>query len=410
MVIYMSNLFRNNSYIRYLLATAIAAFGNGMYFVAVAWMLLEIGGAASSVATMLAVTTIPGILFSPWIGVIVDRMDRQKLFLAADIFRCVILLIIPTISAFSNLQHWHVYIVAFLLSVGDRVSIPAGGGLIREIIAKKDLPSANSLNSIATQTGALVGAGAAGFLIHVLGTQWAISVNSLTFLISACIIVGVHKERANNENRIKQTVYQDFVFGVRYLTGYPFLIGIALLQTVVYITIYSTNVLLPVFVKVDMKFSSREFGLIDSAWAAGAIIGGIFLLKITMSRSFQLSVTKVLFALSISIVVFLTSDFLAQAVLGYFLMGLFFIICRIMLETTLQSEVPTDLQGRVRSSIMMIIAYVSLVVYAAVGYLAEAINTRTVYALLAFVVFSGSIMASVIYVKLKRSNIDLEEA
>lgn len=405
----MNNVLRNQNYIRYLLATAIAAFGNGMYFVAMSWMLLGLGGTASSVATMLAVTTIPGILFSPWIGVFIDRKDRQKLFLAADIFRCMILLIIPAISIAYSLQSWHIYVVAFMLSIGDKISIPAGCGLIREIIAKNDLPSANSLNSIATQSGALVGAGAAGILIHLCGTQWAIAINSLTFLISAFIIIGVCRERSEDGSVIKRTVYQDFVFGVRYLTGYPYLIGVALLQTFLYIALYSTNVLLPVFVKVDMHFSSKEFGLIDSAWAAGAITGGAFVLGSTMFRGFQFSVPKGLFALAISILVFLTSTLLVQAVIGYFLMGLFFIICRILMETTLQAEVPTELQGRVRSAIMMLISYVSLAVYLAVGHLAEIISTRAVYALLAMVVFVGSIIAIVVYGKLKRFNIALED-
>ena len=386
----MKRLLSHKGYRRYLTGTAIASFGNGMYFVAIAWLLLSLDGKVSSISTLLVVSSIPGIVLSPSIGVLIDRWDRRLVCAISDGFRSLCLIVLVCALYLWTLETWQVYVVAFLLSTAERFYMPADSALVRELISKDELAAANSLCSVVTQSGLLIGTGAAGFLIHALGTKPAIFVNGITFLLSAGFMIGVRKGIVIYARDLRTGIYQEFLAGLSYLRDTPRVIHIGVLQFFVLIALYTTNVLLPVFTQHTLRLGAKEFGLIDSAWAAGSIVSGAYLLRTVSGKSSLISIDTCMLLLGSSMIVFLTSNSLSQAVSGYFCMGLFFAACRILLETFLQTEVPVYLQGRVKSTISMGTALIGLPIYLLVGYFGDATSTRFVYVIVSGAVLVGA--------------------
>jgi len=188
-------IFRYRPYTLYFIGTTVSLIGTGMQFIANSWLALELTDANYSVALLLGISSIPGILFSPVLGVFVDRIDRKLLAATMDLFRGVILLSVPLLWWFKYLQPWHLYLMAFLVALGDIVYSPSAKALIVEVIPQKMLLTANSTTSVANQIGSLVGAGSAGLIIAMFSPIAVMVINAGTFFFSAFCILGMPKMR-----------------------------------------------------------------------------------------------------------------------------------------------------------------------------------------------------------------------
>src|ERR1700722_4715743 len=66
----------------------------------------------TAMAMIFMAAAIPGILLSPFLGALIDRLNRKAMLLFADSFAGVFSLMLVLILSFSKLQLWQVYIVA----------------------------------------------------------------------------------------------------------------------------------------------------------------------------------------------------------------------------------------------------------------------------------------------------------
>src|SRR5436309_13360188 len=89
---YASILRTNRNFRLLFIGQTISQLGDWFNAVAVFALLLDLTGSATAVAWMMIVQILPIALVAPVSGVVVDRMDRRKLMIAADVVRgCLIL-------------------------------------------------------------------------------------------------------------------------------------------------------------------------------------------------------------------------------------------------------------------------------------------------------------------------------
>ncbi|WP_421085641.1 MFS transporter (plasmid) [Priestia sp. MF3] len=389
-------IYSNSSYFNFFIGSLTSSIGNGMYFIALTWLLLSITNEPSSVGLLMIVMALPNIFINPFIGVFIDWVDRKIVCIVADIFCACAILVIPIIyyTDFS-LNSTIIYIVAFLSSLGEKVYIPSRDGLIRELTSDKELVSINSFAIGIVQTGMLLGAGLSGFLISTIGSINVILINSLSYLIGALFTFFVRKNtikpiKRNYTNNI-QSVLHDFKQGVFFLVNNKNVLKISLIIAILYTTLYATNALLPSFAKFDLNVGEKGYGIIDATWALGSIFGAFFLFSLSIKHFKTLILKYGLLILSCSIGVFSLSQNLFQASIGYMLMGACFAMTRIVFDTNLQLNVHTDFQGRVKSVVLMLISLTGLVVHSLITIFIDIISPRSLYYFLSFIMLLGCI-------------------
>lgn len=372
------------SYMLYFIGTSLSYFGTGMQFIANAWLVLEMTEANVSVAILLICSTLPGILLSPLLGVLVDQYDRKKLAALMDLFRAIVLLCIPIVYWLDFLSVWHLYLMAFLIAVGDIIFQPTVIALIREIIPRHLLMTANTTTQITAQIGSLVGAGLGGLIVAFLSPIWVMIINAVTFLISAICIHYMRKSHQNptNKKSIQKTwsrYKKDLADGLGYIRINRHIALIYILMLTFPITLRLVNVLLPSFTKDILHLGAEGFGYIDAAFAIGAVAGGIYLPTITKKLGRHLTMILGMGALAGSLIFFSLSNNLWTAMIGYLLIGLTFQV-RILYLTTTQLLVEINYQGRVHSVFTTFVSVLSLGVYLLMGVLSELISQRWLYA------------------------------
>src|SRR2546430_4851352 len=89
---YIALLRQNRNFRLLYIGQAISQLGDWFNAVAVYALLLDLTGYATAVAWMLITQYLPVALIGPLAGVVVDRVNRRRLMIAADLIRGVLIL------------------------------------------------------------------------------------------------------------------------------------------------------------------------------------------------------------------------------------------------------------------------------------------------------------------------------
>jgi hypothetical protein len=182
-----SALLRANRDFRLLwIGQVVSQLGDWFNTVAVYALLLELTGTATSVAAMFVVQQMPSAIIGPWAGVVVDRLDRRRVMVAADLVRGLVVLGLMAVRDADTV--WLAYVLIGLAVVGTAFFEPARSATLPAVVAPGDLMLANSLSAATWATMLAVGAAVGGVVTSWLGRDVAFAINSLSFFLSAIAI------------------------------------------------------------------------------------------------------------------------------------------------------------------------------------------------------------------------------
>ena len=182
---YSGGKMKNKNFIIIVIGQIISLFGNAIQRFSMSLYLLEFTGSTAAFARILAISTIPYILFAPIAGRLSDNINRKKIMVYLDLV-CSIL--IGGYAIILLRGHDHELIVAgvmFILSICATLYAPAVTSSIPQIVEEEKLTSANG---IINQVGSIVnfaGPILAGLLYGLLGIKVIVIINAVSFLISA---------------------------------------------------------------------------------------------------------------------------------------------------------------------------------------------------------------------------------
>jgi hypothetical protein len=149
-------------------------------------------GSAVATGGVFAASLLPRILLGSIAGVFVDRWDRKRTMVAADLLRAALLL--PLLAVGSPDLLWLLYLVRAATGVVGLIFDPAESALLPRLVGEERLVTANALNALNNNIGRLVGPVAGGLLYAVGGLPAVVIVDAASFALSAALILAI---RAN---------------------------------------------------------------------------------------------------------------------------------------------------------------------------------------------------------------------
>ena len=218
------------------------------------------GGSTFAVAGIMIAKIIPALFFSSVIGVLVDRFDRRRMMIVADLSRAAL-----TLGLFFTEDLFLIYLVVMLMEIFSLFFFPARNALIPYLVDEDDVTAANGLTYTTQQASMLIGLAASGAILAgfewavrfvlqadltifgsllvvaraaLLGPKAGVFVNSLTFIVSALFIIGIRvhaKAPAHGGKFDLSLVGKDVLESYRFLRGHEELkaflvtIGLAIL-------------------------------------------------------------------------------------------------------------------------------------------------------------------------------------
>src|SRR5687768_14173930 len=99
---------------RFWIGQTISNLGSSFTSFALPLLVFQLTGSALDLALASAATSLPGLLFGLLIGAWVDRVDRKRLMIRADLARAVVIASIPLLALWNWLPIWWIYGVGFV--------------------------------------------------------------------------------------------------------------------------------------------------------------------------------------------------------------------------------------------------------------------------------------------------------
>ncbi len=164
----------------------VSLFGDWFNTIAIYRLIEELTGSPLALGAVFITKMLPLAFASPVAGLIVDRWNRRRVMIGADLIRAVVVLGFLLVGDAGDV--WLIYALTALQVTISAVFNPAKSASLPNIVPGKDLLTANALMSATWSTMLAVGAAVGGLAVEALGPQAVFVIDSATYLVSAWFI------------------------------------------------------------------------------------------------------------------------------------------------------------------------------------------------------------------------------
>jgi len=354
----------------------ISLVGTWMQSVAQGWLMHRITHSAFWLGLLGFTQFFPVMLFSLWAGVIADRVNRRRLLLWTQslfLLQAAALALLATTGVLSPAhpeRAWMLLALAGFYGLVSALDMPTRQSFIVELVGKEHLPNAIALNSSAFNTARIVGPAVAGVLLAVVGEGGCFWLNALSYVAviwSLTRIVLPSRESDLSGPQTRSTLME----GVRYAWTTRPIRNLLLLLGVTAGIGFQYQLLLPVYARDILHAGPKTYGLLVTAFGAGALLGALRLTGKQDRSKLRFNLLVGLGACGVGLAVFAWSRFLLLSLAAGALGGFGLIVYLASTNTMLQLMIEDRFRGRVMSLYTLMFAGTAPIGALAAGALAQ---------------------------------------
>ncbi len=356
---------------------AVSLMGDGIYLVAIAWLVYDLSNDPGALAIVGFAWTLPQVAGLLLAGVLSDRFERRRLLVIADVVRFVAIGTIAALALLEVVELWHLIPLVVVYGFGEALFAPAFTAIVPEVVPREELLQANALREMLEPLGIrFAGPALGGLLIALFGVGTAFLIDAITFLVSAAAVVGIRRRPAPQGEH--ESMWRDLKEGFAYVRAHAWLWG-TLLGAALFLlfTFGPFEVLLPYVIRNDLDGGAAMFGAVLAAGGAGSFFGAILLGRIGLPRR---HITFMWSAWCVGDVLFIGFAFTDAAwqmcLISFVAFGLS-TAAMVVWNTLMNTLVPPELLGRVSSLDWFVSIGLTPVSFAITGPVASLIGART---------------------------------
>jgi hypothetical protein len=391
------DVLRERSFARYLAAVTISTLGSGMAMVALAFAVLEFGG-ATDLGIVLLAREVPLVVLLLAGGVFADRLPRRTILVGTDLVKGAAQ-VGTAILLFSGAANvWNVALLQAVFGMSAAFSRPATTGLVREAVSDARLQEANALVGLSYSVLSIAGPAIGALIVAAGSPAWAIAVDAVTFFASAALTASM---RLTATVRIASaSILGDLRDGWREFIQRSWAVAMVASFGLFQLTYFPALLVLgPLVAKAELG-GATAWGTLLAMESAGADVGGMFALRLRFKRPLVASQLLVLPAGLLLAALALPLSLFGLAVIS-FANGIGFAVGNTLWMTALQRNVPEHALSRISSFDWLGSVALNPVGYALIGPIAAAIGTSQTLAVAA--VLNIAVCVSVVLVPSVRS-------
>lgn len=315
--------------------------------VAYPFQLLQLGGSALELGTLVSIFTAANLVFLLLGGAVADRVRRRTLIIATELISGAVVGLVAVLGSLGALEIWHLYATYAYFGAATAFSVPALGAIVPELIPEEILAPGNAMRGMSLQIARVGGPVLGGILVAFAGPPWAFAFDALTFIASAVVMTFTQtrpltdRPRASILGDIREGL--TFVFSVQWL--WVTIFGFSLINAA---NIGALVVALPLLVTQVMGAGAATYGIVIAATGVGEAVGAAVIAQVRIRRS---GIAMYLFAVAggLAIALYGLVPTVPGAVTASFVLGVSFMCFGVLWQSALQKHVPRALLGRVTS-------------------------------------------------------------
>lgn len=272
---------RDRTFLSIWTANLVSNIGTWMQIVGVSWEMTKVAPSPIYVALVSTANSLPMLLLSLAGGVLADRFDRRKYIMACQLWMMAAAMGMAVLAIFDGLTPWGLLILTFALGVGAALNGPGWQAAVPEIVGRRLMPQAVALNSAGFNVARTIGPGIGGMVYAAFGAVALFAVNSLTFV---AVVGALYRwKRPEPEHKPKaESFMAGLLAGLGYLRHAKELHPVLLTAVLFFIPAAGMMSMLPLVAREILHLDAFGFGLIYSAFGAGAVLGAFVLPRLRM--------------------------------------------------------------------------------------------------------------------------------
>lgn len=302
---------------------------------------------------------LPWLLFGFFIGALVDRLDRGKVLIAANLVRAGTLIALAVFVASGEATVFTLYAVMFVVMTCEAFYDIGGRALMPELVAKTSLDRANSRIVGGRVIVEDFGGAPVGGLLFVVAAALPLAVNAGAYVLGALVLLGLPlaarrprravQEVGGERPSILASVREGMSFlwrdrPIRYLVLHGALVSLGfMLQSSVLVLI----------LRVHFEVPEALYGVFISSAAVGALIGALLVTR-TVAAFGRFRTEAVAYTLmGAGCVAFILSPNAYVAGFFWALIAVAMAVSNTVMIGIAQLLIPAELRGRVLSSVQI---------------------------------------------------------
>lgn len=273
---------KEKQYLTFIIANLISRFGDSVDSIAFEWMVYKLTNSASLMALIFGVNAIPTMIFQPFAGVFVERLNKKKVIVISDFGRGLNVMIIAVLYLTGHLTVPLLFISTFINSTFEAFRSPAASAVTPLLLSKENYSYGMSLFASTARVVEIVGLAVAGAIIGVFGVASGVIIDAASFMICGAIVLFI-KYEGDVIEKVKVNVksyFGDLKGGLVYLKDYKLLLNLVLLTPVVNLLLVPFNTLSLVYINSSLHLGADAYSAINIVLTIGLAFGNFIVPKI----------------------------------------------------------------------------------------------------------------------------------
>ncbi|HEM3629269.1 TPA: macrolide efflux MFS transporter Mef(A) [Streptococcus suis] len=283
---------------------AVSLITSAILQMAIIFYLTEKTGSAMVLSMASLVGFLPYAVFGPAIGVLVDRYDRKKIMIGADLIIAAAGAVLAIVALYMELPIWMVMVVLFIRSIGTAFHSPALNAVTPLLVPEEQLTKCAGYSQSVQSISYIISPAAAALLYSVWELNAIIAIDVLGAVIASITVAIVSIPKLGEQvQSLKPNFLREMKEGIVALRQNKGLFALLLLGTLYTFVYMPINALFPLISMEYFNGKPVHISITEIAFASGMLVGGLILGRLGNFEKRVLLITGSFFIMGASLVV-----------------------------------------------------------------------------------------------------------
>lgn len=338
----------------YWLGMFVSLIGTWIQTITQSWLVFELTNSAFLLGVVGFLSSIPMFVLSLFGGVLADRINKRNILIFTQGAFMLLAFLLAALTQFKLITALQIMIIALFNGVIMAFDAPARQSIVVELVGKKHLFNAITLNSVAFNSSRIIGPAVAGVLISVIGMSGCFYLNGVSFL--AVLIALLYIKLGKTTAPKNSSAFRDLKEGLIFIKSNRLILALISMVAAVSLFGISYVILMPVFADNVLHVGIKGLGVLMSSIGIGALIGSLGLASLGDFKFKGRLLIGSVFLFSFSLIAFSLSKNYPVSIFALALVGCSSLIPIALINTLLQINVPDAFRGRVMGLFMITFA------------------------------------------------------
>lgn len=310
-----------------------------------------------SVSLLTAATWLPWLLIGIPAGAWVDRWACRPVMMACNVLSMLLYVSVPLAAWLGALTITYLLVVALLNGAANVFFTTAYQSYLPRLLDKQDLMEGNAKLQGSDSVSRIAGPSLGGLIAQGFGAVGGLLVDACTYLVSTLCLARVRKPESRPERRGRRHLLRELPVGLKFAVRDIYLRTFALYGIFCNFALIALQAVQIPFLSHDVGVSAGAVGAVLATGSCGGFLGAAVARRVARRLGSARGVlVSVAVALPCGLLIPLASDGfgLVLPMLGGFVMIAGVVISNIIVGSFRQGYCPSEILGRVTSSVQLI--------------------------------------------------------